>query len=63
MQILFHFLLNDTFEGGFGFGFVLTNPKNPISISRWCLDPTPAAPGESYDEDNALAGVLSPRSG
>jgi len=31
--------------------------------TRWCLDPTPAAPGESYDEDNALAGVLSPRSG
>jgi len=31
--------------------------------TRWCLDPTPAAPGESYDEDNALSGVLSPRSG
>merc|ERR1712037_893093 len=22
--------------------------------TRWCLDPTPAAPGESYDEENAL---------
>ena len=24
-------------------------------LTRWCLDPTPAAPGESYDEENALA--------
>jgi hypothetical protein len=27
--------------------------------TRWCLDPTPAAPGESYDEENALADPLS----
>jgi len=31
--------------------------------TRWCLDPTPAAPGQIYDEENALAGVLRPRSG
>ena len=29
--------------------------------TRWCLDPTPAAPGESYDESNALAGVIDGR--
>merc|ERR1719244_973463 len=27
--------------------------------TRWCLDPTPAAPGESYDESNASAAPLS----
>merc|ERR1712072_1252721 len=27
--------------------------------TRWCLDPTPAAPGESYDEENALGEPLS----
>jgi len=26
--------------------------------TRWCLDSTPAAPGESYDEENALADPL-----
>ena len=26
--------------------------------TRWCLDPTPAAPGESYDENDALAAPL-----
>merc|ERR1712226_991169 len=26
--------------------------------TRWCLDPTPAAPGESYDEENALGEPL-----
>ena len=31
--------------------------------TRWCLDPTPAAPGESYDESNALAGVIDGRNG
>jgi len=29
--------------------------------TRWCLDPTPAAPGESYDESNAIGGVINPR--
>merc|ERR1712186_48925 len=24
-------------------------------LTKWCLDPTPAAPGESYDEENAAA--------
>merc|ERR1712051_695033 len=27
--------------------------------TRWCLDPTPAAPGESFDEENALGEPLS----
>jgi len=27
-------------------------------VTRWCLDPTPAAPGESYSEDNALGAPL-----
>jgi hypothetical protein len=26
--------------------------------TRWCLDSTPAAPGESYDEENALADPI-----
>ena len=26
--------------------------------TKWCLDPTPAAPGESYDETNAAAAPL-----
>ena len=30
-------------------------------MTKWCLDPTPAAPGQSYDEDNALGNVISPR--
>merc|ERR1712051_177376 len=28
-------------------------------LTKWCLDPTPAAPGESYDEENAAAPVIS----
>ena len=34
-----------------------TQPKQvdkPL-LTKWCLDPTPAAPGESYDEENAAA--------
>ena len=34
-----------------------TTPKQvpkPL-LTKWCLDPTPAAPGESYDEENAAA--------
>merc|ERR1712226_1650061 len=27
--------------------------------TRWCLDDTPASPGESYDEDNALGEPLT----
>ena len=27
-------------------------------VTRWCLDPTPPAPGDSYDESNALAQPL-----
>ena len=27
--------------------------------TKWCLDPTPAAPGESYDESEAAAEPLS----
>jgi len=29
--------------------------------TRWCLDPTPAAPGELYDESNALGAPLGSR--
>merc|ERR1711892_1435985 len=38
-----------------------TQPKQlekPL-LTRWCLDPTPAASGESYDESNAAAAPLS----
>merc|ERR1711892_204353 len=38
-----------------------TQPKQvekPLQ-TRWCLDPTPAASGESYDESNAAAAPLS----
>merc|ERR1712086_644820 len=31
--------------------------------TRWCLDPTPATPGESYDENDALGSPFSPRNG
>jgi len=37
-----------------------TQPKQvekPLQ-TKWCLDPTPAAPGESYDESNALGAPL-----
>ena len=27
-------------------------------LTKWCLDPTEAAPGESYDEENALGEPL-----
>ena len=30
-------------------------------LTKWCLDPTPAAPGESYDEENALGEPLGAR--
>ena len=30
-------------------------------LTRWCLDPTPAAPGESYDESNALGAPIGRR--
>ena len=38
-----------------------TQPKQvdkPL-LTKWCLDPTPAAPGESYDEENAQAPPIS----
>merc|ERR1712020_498724 len=28
-------------------------------LTKWCLDPTPAVPGDSYDEENAEAPVIS----
>merc|ERR1711934_58737 len=28
-------------------------------LTRWCLDPTPATPGQSYDEDQAFAAPLN----
>merc|ERR1711951_66624 len=27
--------------------------------TKWCLDPTPAAPGETYDESNALGDPIT----
>jgi len=27
-------------------------------LTKWCLDPTPAAPGQSYDENDALGAPL-----
>merc|ERR1711874_7092 len=33
---------------------------NPLQ-TRWCLDPTPAAPGESYDENDALGSPIGRR--
>jgi len=27
-------------------------------LTKWCLDPTPAAPGDSYDEEEALAAPI-----
>ena len=40
-----------------------TQPKQvekPLQ-TKWCLDPTPAAPGELYDESNALGAPLGSR--
>ena len=40
-----------------------TQPKQvekPLQ-TRWCLDPTPAAPGESYDENDALGSPIGRR--
>jgi len=28
-------------------------------LTKWCLDPTPAAPGDSYDEENAQAPPIA----
>merc|ERR1712025_1567391 len=39
-----------------------TQPKQvdkPL-LTKWCLDPTPAAPGESYDESEAQAPPIQP---
>jgi len=39
-----------------------TQPKQvpkPL-LTKWCLDPTPATPGDSYDETEAEAPVLAP---
>merc|ERR1719444_390230 len=39
-----------------------TQPKQvpkPL-LTKWCLDPTPAAPGDSYDESEAQDDVLTP---
>jgi len=29
-------------------------------LTKWCLDPTPAPPGESYDEENSRAPPIEP---
>jgi len=33
--------------------------KKPL-MTKWCLDPTEPAPGESYDESNAIGAPLGP---
>lgn len=35
--------------------------KKPL-MTKWCLDPTAPAPGESYDESNAIGDPLGPSS-
>ena len=30
--------------------------------TKWCLDPTPAAPGETYDESDAAADPIGAES-
>jgi hypothetical protein len=34
-----------------------------VLLTRWCLDPSETEPGESYDEENAIAGPLGPEQG
>ena len=34
-----------------------------VLLTRWCLDPSEAEAGESYDEDNAAGEVLGPEAG
>ena len=36
---------------------ILFQVAQPL-LTKWCLDPTEAAPGESYDEENALGEPL-----
>ena len=39
--------------------FTAPTPVDKPLQTKWCLDPTPAAPGESYDEADAAAPVLT----
>jgi len=39
--------------------FTSPTPVDKPLATKWCLDPTAAAPGESYDEENAAAPVLT----
>ena len=41
--------------------FTQPTPVDKPLQTRWCLDPTPATPGESYDEENALGAPLGRR--
>ena len=53
-------LLNITYSNLYynftNYFFYIKVPK-PLA-TRWCLDPTPAAPGALYDEDGAFAPPL-----
>ena len=39
--------------------FTTPTPVDKPLLTKWCLDPTAPAPGESYEEDQALAAPLS----
>merc|ERR1711922_91639 len=38
--------------------FTTPVPVDKPLKTKWCLDPTPAAPGESYDENDAAAAPI-----
>ncbi|XP_023329302.1 uncharacterized protein LOC111702016 [Eurytemora carolleeae] len=42
--------------------FTAPVPVDKPLLTKWCLDPTPAAPGESYDEIDARAPVIGAES-
>ena len=39
--------------------FSSPKPEKKPLLTKWCLDPTPADPGRSYDENNALVAPLA----
>ena len=39
--------------------FTTPTPVDKPLLTKWCLDPSAPAPGESYQEDQALAAPLS----
>ena len=49
-----HFTQKDIYDAETAFYFQVPQPL----LTKWCLDPTEPAPGESYDESNALGEPL-----